>query len=132
MKIIDFSKKGNIVRFYLGADDLQEWYGDDWNDAPYEYNAGKVYDRFIVGHKDIAFPFDTFVLEPCEGHVNSRWCKNDMVTRRVPCIIAVPKEKTEDSWYGQDFEHWVWTDGVQRFFFGDRMELDAEDASEDA
>lgn len=30
MKIIDFERKGNLVRFYLGDDDLVEWYGDDW------------------------------------------------------------------------------------------------------
>ena len=29
MKIIDFEKKGNVVRFYLGDNDLKEWYGDD-------------------------------------------------------------------------------------------------------
>lgn len=32
MKIIDFERKGNLVRFYLGDDDLAEWYGDDWNE----------------------------------------------------------------------------------------------------
>lgn len=45
MKIIDFERKGNLVRFYLGDDDLEEWYGDDWNDTPYEHNAGQVYDE---------------------------------------------------------------------------------------
>ena len=124
MKIIDFAKKGNVVRFYLGADDLQKWGGDDWNDAPYEHNAGEVYDRFISGYKDIVFPFDTLVIEPCEGVCNSCWCKDDMKARRVPCIIVVPKEKAEDSWYWQDFEHWVGMDGIQRFYFGDRMEPD--------
>lgn len=39
MKIIDFERKGNLVRFYLGDDDLAEWWGDDWNDTPYEHNA---------------------------------------------------------------------------------------------
>ena len=29
MKIIDFDKKGNIVRFYLGIDSIENWYGDD-------------------------------------------------------------------------------------------------------
>ena len=78
MKIIDFEKKGNIVRFYLG-EKTEDWgwtnpeykdytgetpswlkpkdtyYGDDWDDAPYEHNAGQVYEEFIKGQKDIAF-----------------------------------------------------------------------------
>ena len=46
LKIIDFEKKGNVVRFYYGKDSLKEWYGDDWDDRPYEHNAGEVYHRF--------------------------------------------------------------------------------------
>lgn len=122
MKIIDFEKKGNVVRFWLGADDLKDWYGDDWDDAPYDCNAETVYKEFVSGYRDIAFPFDSLVIEPCEGVTNSQWCKDDMRERKVPCIIVVPKEKADDSWHGQDFAYWVGVDGIQRFYFGDRME----------
>jgi hypothetical protein len=64
MKIIDFERRGNVVRLYIGNDDLAEWWGDDWNDRPYEHNAGRVYDQYVAGHVDIAFPFDSLVLEP--------------------------------------------------------------------
>lgn len=124
MKIIDFRKKGNVVRFFLGTDDLKDWYGDDWDDAPYEHNAEKVYDEFIAGHRDIAFPFDALVLEPCDGTSNSEWCMNDMKTRRVPCIVVVPKEIADESWWGNNFAHFVGVDGVQRYYFGDRMDCD--------
>ena len=97
MKIIDFEKKGNLVRFYLGYDNCNDYWGDDWNDAPYEHNAGQVYAEFIKGYKDIAFNFDDLVLEPCCGTYNSSWCKYDMVARKVPCIIVVPKEVYKDS-----------------------------------
>jgi hypothetical protein len=122
MIIIDFEKKGNVVRSYLGADDLKDWYGDDWDDAPYDCNAGSVYEQFVSGHRDIAFPFDSLVIEPCEGVTNCEWCKDDMRERKVPCIIVVPKEKADDSWHGQEFAHWVGVDGIQRYYFGDRME----------
>ena len=34
MKLLDLERKGNVVRFFLGADDLEKWWGDDWDDAP--------------------------------------------------------------------------------------------------
>ena len=121
MKIIDYVKKGNVVRFYLGEDSLTDWYGDDWDDCPYEHNAGEVYERFVAGHADIAFSFDKLVLEPCDGAWNSDYTKEDMIKRRVPCIIVVPAELAADSWH-DDFAHWVGVDGVQKYYFGDRME----------
>lgn len=147
MKIIDFKKKGNIVRFYLG-EKTEDWgwtrsdytrkdgstpdwlrpsdtyYGDDWNDRPYEHNAGYVYEEFIKGYKDIAFDFDDLVLEPCEGawHGNSRWCKYDMVDRKVPCIIIIPKEVHQDSW-DTAFDTWVGAEGIKKYYFGDEMEM---------
>ena len=41
-EIIDFVRKGNVVRFYLGKNG-EQW-GDDWDDYPYEYNAEPPYD----------------------------------------------------------------------------------------
>ena len=119
MKIIDFDKKGNVVRFFLGRDDLTEWYGDDWNDTPYEHNAGLVYDNYISGYVDIAFDYECLVLEPRDdwhNQGNSRWCKKDMIKRRVPCIIIVPpSEKTFDD----DFSSYVGNANVIRCYFGD-------------
>ena len=142
MKIIDFKKKGNVVRFYLG-EETPEWgwtkpdytrngktpdwlkpsdryYGDDWDDRPYEHNAGQVYEEFIKDYKDVAFDFDDLVLEPADGawNCNSRWCKDDMVARKVPCIIAVPKEVHQDSW-DDAFDTWSGADGIKKYYFGD-------------
>ena len=145
MKIIDFEKKGNIVRFYLG-EKTEDWgwtrpdytingktpdwlkpsdtyYGDDWDDRPYEHNASQVYAEFIKGYKDIAFNFDDLVLEPCCGTYNSSWCKYDMVARKVPCIIVVPKEVYKDSW-DDSFDIWVEADGIKKYYFGDEADTD--------
>ena len=119
MKIIDFEQKGNVVRFYLGADNLEDWHGDDWDDTPYEHNAGQVYSEFVSKVKDIAFDFDDLVLEPCDGYDNSTWCKDDMRDRLVPCIIVVPRDKID--WH-EDFAHYVGMDGIKKFYFGDKME----------
>lgn len=124
MQIIDFEKKGNVVRFYLGNDDLESWYGDDWDDTPYEHNAGQVYNEFVAAIKDVAFPFDDLILEPAEDYKNdgnSEWCKEDMIQRRVPCIIQVPQNI---AWYGEDkcFSRYAGMDGVIKFYLGDHME----------
>lgn len=152
MKIIDFERKGNVVRFYLG-EYTEDWgwtrsdyqcngetpnwlkpsesfYGDDWNDYPYDCNAGRVYGEFLRGYTDMTFGFDDLVLEPCEayGRVNCEWSKDDMADRRVPCIIVVPAQliKETKSWYLDDFNHWVADPRVVKYFFGDEMSPDVE------
>ena len=64
MKIIDFEPKGNAIRFYLGDDECNDYWGDDWNDRPYEHNAGIVYDRFIKSTADVFVDLDLAVLVP--------------------------------------------------------------------
>lgn len=123
-KVIDFERKGNVVRFYLGADDCNDYWGDDWNDAPYEHNAGQVYDRYVTGVKDIAFPFDSLVLEPSNDWCyNSRYSKEDMKNRRVPCLIVVPAEVVGDYSYREQFKDWIGSDGIKKFYFGDPEEV---------
>ena len=126
MQIIDFIRKGNVVRFLLG-DANGDYWGDDWDDAPYDCNAGEVYDRYVKGHRDIIFPFDDLVLEPCDGEYGDTWVtKEDMKARHVPCIIVVPKALYEDT-YKDAFRDWVGADGIQKFFFGDTMEPEKEE-----
>lgn len=122
MQIIDFDKKGNLVRFYLGNASKPYW-GDDWDDAPYDCNAGTVYDEYIKGHKDVVFPFDDLVLEPCNGSYITHISKQDMQQRVVPCIIVVPPEKWKNTWR-ESFWDWVGAEGIQKFYFGDEMEAD--------
>lgn len=123
MKIIDFEKKGNIVRFYLGRDDLTGYYGDDWDDSPYDLNAGAVYEEYISGYVDVAFPFDSYVMEPCDDwhYANCPWCKDDMRDRRVPCIIVVPKPDDKYSFVDEkSFSTYAGDDNVVKFYFNDK------------
>lgn len=123
MKIIDFTKRGNLVRFYLGEDDLETWHGDDWNDYPYEHNAGTVYQEFESGHCDVVFPFDMDVMEPSEdwrNNGNSNWCKNDMIARRVPCIVAMRRD--DHTWWSDEFSAALADAKSVKFYFGDKME----------
>lgn len=118
MKVIDFDKKGNLVRFYLGEDDCEDYHGDDWDDHPYEHNAERVYPEYIAGHCDVVFPFDWAVLEPRDGEINSCWSKDDMKARRVPCIVALECPDYDEEYC---FSRAVANDRAVKFYFGDLM-----------
>ena len=123
MKIIDFYRKGNMVRFFLAKDDSVNYGGDDWNDSPYEHNAGEVYGQYVDATVDFVFPFDALVLEPCSGISNSGYSKDDMKARMVPCIIVVP-ERLVGQYFRSDFAAWVGSDKVVKFYFGDEIKDD--------
>ena len=124
MKIIDFEKKGNLVRFYLGDDDCNDYWGDDWNDSPYEHNAGEVYDRYIKEYIDVCFPFDSIVLEPKnDWHNNSNYSKQDIKNGMVPCIIVISKEILGDDYGDDEFNYWVGCKNVEKFYFNDDVEV---------
>ena len=123
MKIIDFERKGNQVKFYLGDDNENNYWGDDWDDAPYEHNAGQVYDEFVKDTKMINFDFDDLVLEPSDGSLNSKWSKDDMSNRRTPCIIVVPAQLKKHNWSGE-FNYWnqIQSNKITKFYFGDKVD----------
>lgn len=148
MKIIDFERKGNVVRFYLGEKTVDwgwtnpdykdsegktpDWlkpsntyYGDDWDDAPYEHNAGPVYEEFVKGYHDFVFSFDDLVLEPADDDLNSSYNKEDMTNRKVPCIVVVPSEVIQklDSPYewAISFEDATKMKESKKFYFEDEL-----------
>mgnify|MGYP000914290250 FL=1 len=99
-KILDFECFGNIVKLYLG-ETVNGIYGDDWNDIPYEHNAGTVYDKFYTDTVEIAFPLSTQVYEPCFGYDNSPYCKQDFLFRKVPFLLF---GQLDESWRYHDFD----------------------------
>ena len=119
--IVDFGLKGNVCRIYLGRPGVKPW-GDDWNDAPYEHNAGVVYDEFVEGHVDVAFPFDAIVAEPSLGEWNSSYSKQDMLRRRVPCLAILRVDDRYDRWRFEDsFARVVAHGSAHKLFFGDKV-----------
>ena len=119
MKIIDYARKGNVIRFYLGDNDCNDYYGDDWNDTPYSLNAGPVYDEFIKGHFDIYVPFDNSVLTP----ENINCCMNDVKDRKYPCVMIINSSDSVD-WrsfsFGEDeFYRFLNKDDVIKIYLND-------------
>jgi len=94
-KVIDWQVVGNVVELIFGPEHLEEWWGDDWDDAPYEHNAGEVYDEFVVGRVEIAFPWSYDIREPCDGYSNSPYSKEQLRDEDIPIVIIYPCSLTE-------------------------------------
>ena len=122
MKIIDFERKGNLVRFYLGKDKVSDYTGDGWRKRPYCDEAGLVSEKYVSGLEEIVFPFDSLVLEPCSGDPDCAFSKEDMKLGKTPCVIAVPANLVATSSLNS-FSYWANCKGIAKFYFGDPMEL---------
>lgn len=119
-KIIDFETKGNAIRFYLGADDCFDYWGDDWNDVPYEHNAEIVYDRYCIGYADVYVDMSLDVLTPEKDwhyNGNSPFSKEDFKNRDVPCVII-----TSDSFWDNCYSMCALSDNVKKFWFEDKLD----------
>lgn len=141
LRVVDFSIKGSMVKLYLGSpDEKGNWVrpdysypsgekpspserfgGDDWNDMPYEHNAGRVYDEYVKGEAILAFDFDDLVLEPSDGAFNTGYSKDDMEDRKVPCVLIIPAEAAKDSWE-DSFAYWAACDQAVKIYMGDPIE----------
>ena len=56
---------------YFTTKPLSEQWGDDWNDAPYEHNAGTPYSD--APGQIIKLAWEASLDQPCDGHCNSPW-----------------------------------------------------------
>jgi len=126
VKVIDFEKKGNVIRLFLGDVSCNDYWGDDWNDSPYEHNAGTVYDEYVRGYMDIAVPFDCAAVEASSDwvmyHGNTPYCKDDFKHRIVPCIIICPEQITQDEWAYPPFSKYVSDPRCFEIFYNDILD----------
>lgn len=126
MKVIDFDKKGNVIKLYFGNDKDKEYWGDDWDDKPYEHNAGEVYSEYVEDIKEYAFPFDYGVIQPADDWNyggNSPFSKEDMKKRKCPClIISKPKE---DWYFNYKYSELLGyeEDDVLKIYFNDKFDV---------
>lgn len=117
MKLIDFERKGNVIRFYIGADDCTDYRGDGWDDAPYEFNAGTVYEEYIKATVDVAVPFDCVVYEPADdGYNGSTWSKENMKEGKCPCIVVLADK--DNNYLGGTFNDVLANKKAYPIYFG--------------
>lgn len=125
LKLIDMDRTSSGFKAFFGKKDCTDYWGDDWNDKPYEHNAGEVYDEFVERTVDFNIPFGCRAYMPCDGEYNSRWSKEDFKNMVTPILIVVPKsiaDKEMYAWSNDDYKSWVGTKGVVRFYLEDSKE----------
>lgn len=77
---------------YFTTQALSEQWGDDWNDAPYEHNAGRPYEpsesdieKGNVWHI-LKLKIDTGLDAPCDGYSNSPYSVQAINQKVVPWL----------------------------------------------
>lgn len=100
----DYNKETATHYAFFTPKDLEDQWGDDWNDAPYEHNAGWPYDIDIVevNENNVATKIEEYdVLQvsfalrsynytlPCDNHLNSPWSVQDINSDAVAWIYDV-------------------------------------------
>ena len=85
--------ENNILYF---TDDFEHAWGDDWDDAPYECNAGEPYEKdestsVYSNHTTIRYigylPEFNFRM-PCDGHLNSPYSVKDINNGVIPWLYC--------------------------------------------
>lgn len=92
LKIIDFFIMGSQMKLYLGKPETNDYWGDDWNDAPYEHNAGTVYERYVEDTVTINF-LNEELVEICDGYLNSPFSKEDFIKGEPFAYLANDEEE---------------------------------------
>lgn len=102
LKIIDFDDSyGYVLKFFLGKKTEKNYYGDDWDDAPYEHNAGLVYDEYVEKTIEIPIATDCIILYADYDYINSPYCKLDFKARKTPFLVV---SKNTDEKYNLNFD----------------------------
>lgn len=75
-RIIDRRRRHGLIRLYLAGRPDPGYMGDDWDDSPYERNAGPVCQDFVDATPTLAVPWGLAAVEPrwtvglIPGHVH--------------------------------------------------------------
>jgi len=100
---------------YFTTQDVTEQWGDDWNDAPYEHNAGRPYDFREYNREEGKEPWSIFEVAlstnlstPCEGTVNSQYSVQYINRKAVPWLQSNPwSEPGICIWAGTTFKEFA-------------------------
>lgn len=91
-EIIDIDSAGNLLKLKLGFNGSQ--WGDDWDDIPYEANAGSVYDEYVKDTQSVVYDIDYIVMPYSDYHhlTNTDKSMFDFVERKIPYYYVTKRE----------------------------------------
>ena len=91
---------------YFTTQPLEVQQGDDWDDAPYEHNAGEPYES--DGGEILKVAFEGDFMLPCDNYCNSPYSVDQINHGDVPWLVAgwFTKEK-ESLFAGATFGEFV-------------------------
>lgn len=76
---------------FFTTNELSQQWGDDWNDAPYEHNAGEPY-KWREGYGEpyhiLNLYFTSLYDEPCEGLSNSPFSVEQINQKCTPWLTS--------------------------------------------
>lgn len=88
--LIDACWRGNALRLYFGYS-VEEIWGDDWDDVPFESNCGTVYSEYVTCVLDVLIPFNYTITDIADDlyYENSKYCRNDFKAGEIPLFKIV-------------------------------------------
>lgn len=93
---------------YFTTRPVAEQWGDDWDDAPYEHNAGTPYDAYRDSDTWEVYTakFDSYFRTPREGYQNSPYSVEDINRdRKIPWLRSEPwDDRNIQVWAGATFD----------------------------
>lgn len=88
-RIIDRRRRHGLIRLYLAERPDPGYTGDDWDDSPYERNAGPVCQDFVDATPTLAVPWGLAAVEPAGDRASALLDIPGMrMTGRHPCPPA--------------------------------------------
>lgn len=83
-------------KLYFTDAPLEKQWGDDWDDAPYEHNAGEPYDDENITTayvEDSSYSNLGMLITPCYGHQNSPYSVEDInLEKKIPWLRIKKKD----------------------------------------
>ena len=121
-RIVDAQIKGNVVRFYLTSapEILEDVWGDDWDDWPYEDNCGTVYSQYYDAIADVAFSLDYCVSEPADNCNGSHLTRENFKDGVAPFVVVAPIGQ----YYSNDYLDCIGHKDAIKFYFGQTLDLE--------
>ncbi len=125
--IVDFELYSNQLVLFLGKPNIADYHGDDWDDSPYDCNAGTVYREYYEDMVILNFDENFEVIEPKYGYLNTPYCKNDMKNKKVPCILYQNVNLLPAHKYYNFAEAWA-SKGYNEIYMGDKISKVVQEA----